>query len=75
VYGLPDTYFNTYVNNILSVSRKQVEAMAKKYIVPEHMVVVIVGDKEKIEAGVEKLKLGKTQMVSVEDVLGEKPDL
>jgi predicted Zn-dependent peptidase len=74
-YRLPDSYFNTYVGKILAVNKKGVEAAAKKYITPDNMLIVIVGDREKIEAGVKKLNLGKITVMSIEEVLGKKPEL
>jgi len=75
LYTLPENYFNTYVEKTLNVSKKSVEAAAKKHIVPDKMLIVIVGDREKIEAGINKLKLGKITVLSIEDVLGKKPTL
>jgi zinc protease len=75
LYQLPENYFNTYVEKTLAVTKKSVEAVAKKHIVSEKMLIVIVGDREKIEADVNKLKLGKTTVLSIEDVLGKKPSL
>jgi len=75
LYRLPDTYFNTYVGKVLAVNKKGVEAAAKKYVTPDNMLIVIVGDREKIEAGVKKLNLGKITVMSIEDVLGKKPQL
>jgi zinc protease len=75
VHNLPDNYFNTYVEKILNVNKKGVEAVAKKYVVPNNVLVVVVGDRAKIEEGINKLKLGKVTMLSVEDVLGKKPQL
>jgi zinc protease len=72
---LPDNYFNAYVDKSLAVTKKGVEAAAKKYIVPENMLIVIVGDRAKIEEGVKKLNLGKITVLSIEDVLGKKPQL
>jgi zinc protease len=74
-YQLPDDYFNKYVDKALAVTKKGVEAAAKKYIVPENMLVVIVGDQAKILEGVKKLNLGKITTLSIEDVLGKKPEL
>ena len=37
-------------------------ASAKKYLVPEKMIVVLVGDREKIAAPVAALKLGATEL-------------
>ena len=73
--NLPDNYFNTYVERILNVNKKGVETVAKKYVVPNNVLVVVVGDRAKIEEGINKLKLGKVTVMSVEDVLGKKPQL
>jgi zinc protease len=75
VNNLPDNYFNTYVERVLAVDKKGVEAAAKKYVVPGNVLVVIVGDRSKVEEGINKLKLGKVTVMSVEDVLGKKPQL
>lgn len=75
LFGLGDSYFNEYIKNVLSVNRKNTEVSARKYIKPEEMLVVIVGDRGKVQSEIEKLKLGKVTTVSVEDVLGKKPDL
>jgi predicted Zn-dependent peptidase len=37
------------VQNILAVTPEQVQEMTKKYIKPENMTLIVVGDKEKIE--------------------------
>lgn len=74
-YQLPDDYFNKYVDKALAVTKKNVEAVAKKHIDPTNMVVIIVGDREKIEAGITKLNLGKPTVMSIEDILGKKPQL
>lgn len=74
-YNLSDNYFNTYVEKILAVNKKGVEAAAKKYVVPSNLLVVVVGDRAKIEADINKLNLGKVTVLSVEDVLGKKPQL
>jgi zinc protease len=75
IYQLPDNYFNTYVDKILAVNKKGAEAAAKKYIAPGNVLVVIVGDRSKIEESVNKLKLGTATVLSIEDVLGKKPQL
>ncbi|MCW5910784.1 MAG: insulinase family protein [Cyclobacteriaceae bacterium] len=72
---LPDNYFNTYVDKTLAVTKKGVEAAAKKYITPKSMLVVIVGDRAKVEEGIKKLNLGKITFLTIEDVLGKKPEL
>lgn len=72
-YKLPETYLNSYINEILRVSEAEVERVAKTYIDPKNMVLVVVGDKSKIEAGIKSLKLGKITYLQKEDILGPVP--
>ena len=68
-YGLPLDYLNHYVARILGVPPAQVEAAARKYVDPNRMIVVVVGDRAKIQPELEKLGLGP---VEVRDVNGQK---
>jgi predicted Zn-dependent peptidase len=74
-YGLPLDYFNHYVARILGVTPPQVEGAARRYVDPNTMVIVVVGDRAKIEAPIRALKLGPVRVMTVEDVLGKKPQL
>ncbi len=74
-YGLPDTYFNDYIKNILAVTKEQVQAAAKKYIDPNAVAIVIVGDRAKIEAGVRALNLGPVKTMTIAEVLGKPPKM
>lgn len=49
VHDLDDNYLKNRVQNILAVTPEQVQEMTKKYIKPENMTLIVVGDKEKIE--------------------------
>ncbi|MEK6552010.1 MAG: insulinase family protein, partial [Bacteroidota bacterium] len=75
LYNLPTNYFGEFVSKILSVNGNDVTGTAKKYIVPDQMIVVIVGDKVKVEEGIKKLNLGELKNLSIEDVLGKVPQL
>ncbi|MEE9189302.1 MAG: pitrilysin family protein [Candidatus Neomarinimicrobiota bacterium] len=75
IYALPDDYFDHYVENILSVTKEDVNRVARKYIKPEAMVIVIVGDREKILEGVKSLSLGEISTMTIEDVLGSLPEI
>ena len=46
--GLSDDYLTTYVQKVNAVTPAQVQAMTTKYIKPESMTIVVVGDKSKI---------------------------
>jgi len=48
LHGLGDEYLQTYVQKVNAVTPEQVSAVAKKYLVPGQMKIVVVGDKEKI---------------------------
>ncbi len=58
LYNLPDDYFNTYIKNVLAVTLADVQLVAKKYVDPENIAIIIVGDRRNIEKGLEGLKLG-----------------
>ncbi|HVF47029.1 MAG TPA: pitrilysin family protein [Pyrinomonadaceae bacterium] len=47
---LSGDYLDTYVQKLAAVTPADVSAMAKKYLAPERMTVVVVGDKSKIDA-------------------------
>ena len=54
-YDLPDTYFNSYIERIQSVTLDDVNRVANRYLQPDRMAVVIVGDRSKIEQPVRTL--------------------
>jgi zinc protease len=73
MYDLPETYFNTYIGRILAVTKEDVQRVAKKYMDPEKMTVVLVGDRKEIQEKIVTMKLGPMQTLTVEDVLGKPP--
>jgi predicted Zn-dependent peptidase len=75
LYNLPDDYFNNYIDRILSVTTEQTGVVAKKYIDPSKMIVVIVGDRAQIEQKIVNLHFGPVTVLSVDDVLGKAPVL
>ncbi|MGQ0542503.1 MAG: M16 family metallopeptidase [Blastocatellia bacterium] len=48
-YGLPDSYFNDYIRNIQAVTVADINRVANRYLTPDRMAVLIVGDKNVIE--------------------------
>jgi predicted Zn-dependent peptidase len=74
-YNLPDDYFNTYIQRVQAVTKADVERVAKKYLDPEKVAMIVVGDRKTIEQGVRDLKLGPVEVLSIEDVLGKAPKL
>jgi len=72
-YDLPDDYFNNYIQRVLAVTKDDVLRVAKKYLEPEKMAIIVVGDRKVIEKGVRGLNLGHMQVMTVEQVLGKVP--
>jgi zinc protease len=47
--GYPDNYLDTYIDNIRKVTREDVQASARKYLDPEKMMVLVVGDEKRFD--------------------------
>jgi zinc protease len=47
-YELPADYLDTYVGKVMAVKPPDVQAMTEKYLHPDKMTIVVVGDKSKI---------------------------
>jgi zinc protease len=61
-YDLPLDFFSTLPDHIDAVTVEQAQAMARKYILPEKMIVLAVGDRAKVEEDMKKLNLGKVEI-------------
>jgi zinc protease len=53
-YRLPPDYWDSYAEKIMSVSAADVRRVARKYLNPETMQLVAVGDGDSIKAALEK---------------------
>ena len=51
--SLPQTYYQDFAKNIDAVTKEDVVRVARQYIDPEHLAIVIVGDRHAIEAAIE----------------------
>jgi len=58
-YDLPDDYWDTYVENVRSLSLEQIAESAEMVIKPDNLVWVVVGDREIIEPKIRELELGE----------------
>ena len=56
-YNLPDDYFNTYSANIMNVGLDDARRVAGKYILPDSLTIVVVGDRSVIGKGITDLHL------------------
>ena len=54
---------------IQAVTVAQAQAAARKYILPDRLAVVVVGDLAKIEAGIRAASFGPVQVLKVDDLV------
>ena len=69
VLGLPDDVYATYVQRVLAVTPADAARVTAQYIQPARFLVVVVGDRAKVEAPLKALKLGPLTVLTVEDAL------
>ena len=62
IYDLPLDYFSKFPDAVEAVNSEQAQATAQKYIHPDKIAVVAVGDRSKIESEMRKLNLGKIEI-------------
>jgi zinc protease len=62
VHKLALDYYRTLPSSIEEVSSADVQRVAQKYLHPESAVVVVVGDRSKVQAGLEELELGPIEV-------------
>jgi zinc protease len=61
LFGLPIDYYAKLPAQVESVTSADAQQAAEKYVRPENLLVVAVGDKAKIESGLKDLKLGPVE--------------
>lgn len=71
VYGLPDDEPAQFVPKVSALTAADLDGAAKKYISPTQFVVVVVGDRAAIEAGLKVLNLGPLRLLTLDEVMGE----
>ncbi len=67
-YDLPGDEWESYVDRVSAVDGAAATAAAKKYIRPENLMIIIVGDRTSIEEGIRGLNLGEVLFVNAEDL-------
>ena len=66
IYDLGLDYYSHVAERVNAVTADQALAAAKKYLVPERMVIVAVGDRAKIEPELRKLNVAPVEIVTPE---------
>jgi predicted Zn-dependent peptidase len=72
-YRLPDDYFSRYVPSIQAVTSADVQRVARTYIQPDKLAVLVVGDRKVIEPGIRALNLGPINVLSIDEIFGGPP--
>jgi len=65
-FGLPTTWFNGYVRQVLAVTAADVQRVARRYLPAERAAVLVVGDVASIRPGIEALHLGPISIRNLE---------
>jgi zinc protease len=65
-YNLPGDFYNTYTHTVLAVTPESANEIARKYILPSHLVWVVVGDMSKVEAGIRELNIGEVHKIDTD---------
>jgi predicted Zn-dependent peptidase len=58
LYNLPADYFNTYNARVRAVTLADITRVANRYLTPERMAILVVGDRKAVEPGLRSLGIG-----------------
>ncbi len=72
-YGIPLDFFASAVQQYGAVTQAEVQRVARQYVNPDKLTIVLVGDRKVIEPGIRALKPGEIATRDVRDVLGAPP--
>lgn len=68
VYNLPEDTYAKFVGAVTGVTAAQLQTLAARYIQPDKMAVVIVGDRQSIEGPIRQLNLGTINYVTIDEL-------
>ena len=68
VYSLPDDTFAKFVSAVTSVTAADLQRLAARYIQPDKMAVVVVGDRKVIEGPIRGLNLGPINFITIDEL-------
>ena len=74
VYSLPNDFYATYADRVRAVTPADLKRAADKHIVPEKLIVVVVGDRKTIESGMRALNLGPLTIIEPAEILKQPID-
>ena len=68
IYNLPDTTFSSFVGSVNAITAADVQKAAARYIQPDKMAVVVVGDRAAVESNIRALNLGPIEVVPMDNI-------
>ena len=68
IYDLPEATFSNFVPSVTAVTAAGLQRAAARFIQPERMAVVVVGDRRLIEGSIRALNLGPLTIVPIDDL-------
>jgi len=71
IYSLPLDFYGKLPAKVDAVTVSDVERVSKQYFVPGKMFIVAVGDKQKIETGLQGLNMGSVQLANFDGTLSK----
>ena len=64
-YDVPSSFYNNYTQGIASVTQADVQRVARQYLDPDKLAIVVVGDRKSIEPTLRATKLGDVVVVDI----------
>jgi zinc protease len=74
-FGLLDDEFTSFVPKAMNVDAKAVQRVAAAHVDAGNLAIVVVGDRAKIERGLQQLDLGQMNVLTVEQLMGPPPKI
>ena len=72
-YGIPLDFFASAVQQYGAVTQADVQRVARQYVDPDKLTIVVVGDRKVIEPAIRAIKPGEIVTRDIRDVLGAPP--
>lgn len=73
IYQLPEDTYERYVPEVSGVTAAAVERVASQHIQADRCLIVIVGDRARVEAPLVRLGLGSLTVLSIDEAIGPAP--
>jgi zinc protease len=72
-YGYPADYLQTYKSALEKVTLADLSAVAKKYVHPEKLALLVVGNSPEIKPGLDELKMGTAHPIDITIPMPKRP--